>query len=172
MNQLQLCINVKKCIIQKICITGKKEKKKVILFKHCYWNIMLCGSTAKHWQWICCCTLVLWTHFSALLFDQKPYENGYSDIFQHWYWTILNLNKLAVYWPHWHLLAFLKSDVFAISVILCTFQSAPSSMIWSILTEPSRFTAVVFAFSFDIKCFIWLWNSPSIWNTQKCSEDI
>lgn len=37
----------KKCIIQKRCITGKKKKKKkVLLLKHCYCNILWCGSTA------------------------------------------------------------------------------------------------------------------------------
>lgn len=150
----------KKFIIQKRCITGKKRKKKVILFKHCYWNILLCGSAATLAAILLLHTSIV--NSSALLFDQKPYKNGYSDIYQHWYWAILKPKKLAVYWPHWPLLAFLKSGVFAISKTPCTFQSAPSSMIWSILTDPSRFTAVIFAFSFNIECFLCLWISLSI----------
>lgn len=68
----------KKFIIQKRCITGKKRKKKVILFKHCYWNILLCSSTATLAAILLLHTSIV--NSSALLFDQKPYKSGYSDI--------------------------------------------------------------------------------------------
>lgn len=137
----------------------KKKKKKVLLLKHCYCNILWCGSTAT-----LAVILLLNTRIvnSLLCYLIENLIKMVTVIFFSNDIELYRIKKtLAVYWPHWPLLAFLKSEIFAISKTLCTFQSAPSSMIWSIPTEPSRFTAVFFAFSFDIECFIGLWNSPS-----------